>query len=111
MELDSKAPSNMDLINEVFDIEYPVNDSESVYYFIGFAEYINKNISTDKIFHFLKTLCTSNLTKKQKLELVDVLNIKNDLIKEQGQKQKVIYKERIVYREKKKNKLNNYDDY
>lgn len=101
--------NDMDLINSMFDVDYPnVTDNNSPYYYVGFGEYIIKKLSIKNFFYFFKTLCKNInlLSNDQKNEIINELNIEP--------KEKVIYKDKIIYKEKpiyKKPRLNSRDDY
>ena len=104
--------SDMDLLIDMMpdeSIVYNViEEGQSNEYYIGQAEYILKNIdSREHYFHFVNTILKDyhTLSKEQKNSIQDRLGIKSEVV------EKVVYKEKIVYKQAKKAKLNTYDDY
>jgi len=104
--------SDMDLIldmmpdeNVVFDkIESDKNNE----YYQGHAEHILKNIDTvDHYFHFIYTILKNyhTLTDEQQTTIRDRLGFKPEIV------ERVVFKEKIVYKEKKKSWVNQRDDY
>jgi len=104
--------SDMDLLmdmmpddNIIFENVLPNQTNE---YYEGHAEHILKNIDTaEHYFHFVKTILKDyyTLSKEQKKTIQDMLGIQPSI------KEKIVYKERIVYKVQKKPKMNSYDDY
>ena len=84
-----------------------MNKDEPKEYYIGKAEFILKQLNDNiNYFEFLKVILKKyhELNDNQKTELIEFMNI--------PEREKIIVKEKIVYREKKsKPKINNYDDY
>ena len=84
-----------------------LNNDEPKEYYIGKAEFILKQLDDNiNYFEFLKIFMKKyhTLTDSQKKELILFMNI--------PEREKIVIKEKIVYREKKsKPKINNYDDY
>ena len=84
-----------------------MNNDEPKEYYIGKAEFILKQLDDNiNYFEFLKIFMKKyhTLTDSQKKELIEYMNI--------PEREKIVIKEKIVYREKKsKPKINNYDDY
>ena len=84
-----------------------LNNDEPKEYYIGKAEFILKQLDDNiNYFEFLKIFMKKyhTLTDSQKKELIEYMNI--------PEREKIIIKEKIVYREKKsKPKINDYDDY
>ena len=108
--------SDMDLLVDYLE---GVPDENNVYsdievekgkpneYYQGQAEYILKNIdTTEHYFHFVNTVLKdyNKLTVEQKKIIQDRMGIVPVI------KEKVVMKEKIVYRSKKP-KINTYDDY
>ena len=103
--------SNMELLNEMFDIEYDSDDNISIdkdkYYYIGKAEKILLELNNiDYYFHFLKIIMKNinKLNEDQKDEIIKLFNIKPQ--------EKIIKK--YIYKKCTKNnkpKLNTLDDY
>ena len=104
--------SNMDLIldlmpdeNIVFDT---IEQNQTNEYYQGHGEHILKNINTpDHYFHFLSTILKDfhTLSDEQKQKIIKQLNIPPVI------KEKIVVKEKIVYKNHKKVNLNTYDDY
>jgi hypothetical protein len=106
------AHTDMDLLIDMMpdeSIVYNVIEpGQSNEYYQGHAEYILKNIdNTEHYYHFVKTILKNYhiLSKEQKESIQDSLGIKPRIV------EKVIVKEKVVYKQAKKAKLNNYDDY
>jgi len=104
--------SDMDLLIDMMPDESVVynviEEGQSNEYYQGQAEYILKNIdNTEHYFHFVNTILKDyhTLSKEQKESIQDSLGIQPKIV------EKVIYKEKIVYKQPKKAKLNTYDDY
>ena len=104
--------SNMDLIldlmpeeNIAFDV---IESGKTNEYYQGQAEHILKHIDTNEhYFHFISTILKNfhTLSDEQKQKIIKQLNIPPVI------KEKVIIKEKIVYKQAKKVNLNTYDDY
>ena len=102
--------SDLDIITDMFDTVYDdtINKDESKDYYIGKAENILKQFNNiDDFYYFLITLMKKypDLSIDQKQEIVKLLGVKPE--------EKIIYKEKIVYKKAKNTKpqLNSYDDY
>ena len=84
-----------------------MNKDEPKEYYIGKAEFILKQLDDNiNYFEFLKTILKKyhNLNDTQKAEIIEFMNI--------PEREKIVEKVKIVYKEKKsKPKINNYDDY
>lgn len=84
-----------------------MNKDEPKEYYIGKAEFVLKQLNDNiNYFEFLKVIFKKyhELNDNQKSELIEFMNI--------PEREKIVVKEKIVYREKKsKPKINNYDDY
>ena len=77
-------------------------------YYQAHAEHILKNIDTvDHYFHFVYTILKNyhTLTDEQQTKIRDRMGLKPELI------EKVVFKEKVVYKQDKKTKLNQWDDY
>ena len=104
--------SNMDLILDMMPDENvifeQVKEGETNEYYQGHAEHILKSISKEEhYFHFIHTILKDYqiLTPEHKQMIQDRLGIQPKVI------EKVVYKEKIVYKDKKKPMVNDYDDY
>jgi len=104
--------SDMDLLIDMMpdeSIVYNViEEGQSNEYYQGHAEYILKNIdSTEHYFHFVNTILKNYhiLSNEQKESIQKSLGIQPRIV------EKVVIKEKIVYKQSKKAKLNTYDDY
>lgn len=104
--------SDMDLLIDMMPDESVVYNvierGQSNEYYQGQAEYILKNIdNTEHYFHFVNTILKNyhTLSEEQKESIQDSLGIQPKIV------EKVIVKEKIVYKQPKKTKLNTYDDY
>lgn len=104
--------SDMDLLLDMMPSENIVYENietgKNNEYYIGHAEHILKNIDTDEhYFHFVYTILNKyhTLTSEQQMKLRDRMGIMPEIV------EKVIVKEKIVYKQSKKTKLNTYDDY
>jgi len=105
--------SDMDLIldmmpddNVIFDT---IESGKNNEYYQGHAEHILKNIDTSEhYFHFVNTILKNynTLSDEQKAKIRDRLGLKPVIV------EKVVIKEKIVYKKKdKKAQLNQWDDY
>jgi len=104
--------SDMDLIldmmpsdNVVYNV---IEEGKSNEYYQGQAEHILQNIDTDEhYYHFVYTILKKyhTLTDEQQIKIRDRMGIQPEIV------EKVVVKEKIVYKEKKKPKVNVYDDY
>ena len=77
-------------------------------YYQGHAEHILKQLdSVDHYFHFVNTILKNyhTLSDEQQTIIQDRLGIKPKIV------EKVVIKEKIVYKKEKKAKVNAYDDY
>tara|TARA_B100001057_G_C22831604_1_gene943601 strand:- start:1537 stop:1920 length:384 start_codon:yes stop_codon:yes gene_type:complete len=108
----SSMHSDMDLLIDMMpdeSIVYNViEEGQSNEYYQGHAEFILKNIdSTEHYFHFVNTILKDyhKLSKDQKQMIQDSLGIKPKIV------EKVVVKEKIVYKQAKRAQLNTYDDY
>ena len=104
--------SDMDLLIDMMGDENVVynviEEGQSNEYYQGHAEHILKNIdSVEHYFHFVNTILKNyhTLSKEQKDIIQDSLGIQPKVV------EKVVIKEKIVYKQSKKAKLNTYDDY
>jgi len=104
--------SDMDLILDMMpsdNIVYNVmEEGKSNEYYQGQAEHILQTIdNTEHYFHFVYTILKDyhKLTDSQRTKIRDRMGIIPEIV------EKVVIKEKIVYKEKKKPKLNEYDDY
>ena len=104
--------SDMDLILDMMpsdNVVYNVmEEGKSNEYYQGQAEHILKNIDTDEhYFHFVYTILKDyhKLTDEQRTKIRDRMGIIPEIV------EKVVIKEKIVYKEKKKPKVNDFDDY
>ena len=102
--------SDLDIITDMFDTAYDdkIENDKSKDYYIGKAENILKQFNNiDDFYYFLITLMKKypDLSIDQKQEIVKLLGVKPE--------EKIIYKEKIVYKKAKNTKpqLNSYDDY
>jgi len=104
--------SDMDLIldmmpddNVIFDT---IESGKNNEYYQGHAEHILKNIDTmEHYFHFVNTILKNyhKLTDEQQTKIRDRLGLKPELV------ERVVFKEKIVYKKEKKANLNRWDDY
>ena len=108
----SSMHSDMDLLIDIMpdeSIVYNVIEKgQSNEYYQGHAEFILKNIdSIEHYFHFVNTILKDyhKLSKDQKQMIQDSLGIKPKIV------EKVVVKEKIVYKQAKRVQLNTYDDY
>ena len=104
--------SNMDLILDMMPSENiifeNVKKGKSNEYYQGHAENILKNIDTvEHYFHFVNTILKNyhTLTENQQTKLRDRMGIMPEIV------EKIIYKDKIVYKKEKKSRVNCYDDY
>ena len=104
--------SDMDLLLDMMPSENIVYENiesgQTNEYYIGQAEHILKNIDTNEhYFHFIYTILKKyhTLTPEQQMKIRDRMGIMPEIVG------KVIVKEKIVYKEKKKPKVNDFDDY
>ena len=104
--------SDMDILMDMMPDENIVYDTiesdKNNEYYQGQAEHILKSIdTTEHYFHFVNTILKDyqKLTKEQKKIIQTSLGIQPKIV------EKVVVKEKIVYKQSKKAKLNCYDDY
>ena len=104
--------SNMDLILDMMPSENiifeQVKADETNEYYQGHAEHILQSIVKEEhYFHFVNTILKNyhDLTPEHKKLIEDRMGIIPEIV------ERVVIKEKIVYKEKKKPKLNEYDDY
>ena len=102
----------MDLLMDMMpdeNIAYDTIESgQSNEYYQGQAEHILKSIdTTEHYFHFVNTILKDyrKLTDEQKEIIQKSLGIEPKVV------EKVVVKEKVVYKQSKKAKLNCYDDY
>ena len=104
--------SDMDILLDMMPDEAIVYDTIEVNknneYYQGQAEHVLKSIdSTEHYFHFVNTILKDyhKLTNQQKDIIQHSLGIQPKVV------EKVVVKEKVVYKQSKKVKLNTYDDY
>tara|TARA_Y100000591_G_scaffold294759_1_gene283572 strand:- start:2710 stop:3036 length:327 start_codon:yes stop_codon:yes gene_type:complete len=104
--------SDMDILMDMMpdeNIAYDTIESDkNNEYYQGQAEHILKSIdTTEHYFHFVNTILKDyrKLTDEQKEIIQKSLGIQPKVV------EKVVVKEKIVYKQSKKAKLNCYDDY
>ena len=104
--------SDMDILMDMMPDEAIVYDTIEINknneYYQGQAEHILKSIdTTEHYFHFVNTILKDyqKLTTEQKKIIQTSLGIQPKIV------EKVVVKEKIVYKQSKKAKLNCYDDY
>ena len=104
--------SDMDILMDMMpdeNIAYDTIESDkNNEYYQGQAEHILKSIdTTEHYFHFVNTILKDyrKLTDEQKKIIQKSLGIQPKVV------EKVVVKEKIVYKQSKKAKLNCYDDY
>ena len=104
--------SDMDILMDMMpdeNIAYDTIESgQSNEYYQGQAEHILKSIdTTEHYFHFVNTILKDyqKLTTEQKKIIQTSLGIQPKVV------EKVVVKEKVVYKQSKKAKLNCYDDY
>ena len=104
--------SDMDILMDMMpdeNIAYDTIESDkNNEYYQGQAEHILKSIdTTEHYFHFVNTILKDyrKLTDEQKKIIQTSLGIQPKVV------EKVVVKEKIVYKQSKKAKLNCYDDY
>ena len=104
--------SDMDILMDMMpdeNIAYDTIESDkNNEYYQGQAEHILKSIdTTEHYFHFVNTILKDyrKLTDEQKKIIQTSLGIQPKVV------EKVVVKEKIVYKQSKKAKLNYYDDY
>ena len=104
--------SDMDILMDMMpdeNIAYDTIESgQSNEYYQGQAEHILKSIdTTEHYFHFVNTILKDyrKLNDQQKEIIQTSLGIEPKVV------EKVVVKEKIVYKQSKKAKLNCYDDY
>ena len=104
--------SDMDLLLDMMpdeNIAYEnVEPSQTNEYYQGHAEHILKQLdSVDHYFHFVNTILKNyhTLSKEQQKIIQDRLGIKPKIV------EKVVIKEKIVYKKEKKARINSFDDY
>ena len=104
--------SDMDILMDMMpdeNIAYDTIESDkNNEYYQGQAEHILKSIdTTEHYFHFVNTILKDyrKLTDEQKKIIQNSLGIQPKVV------EKVVVKEKIVYKQSKKAKLNCYDDY
>ena len=104
--------SDMDILMDMMpdeNIAYDTIESgQSNEYYQGQAEHILKSIdTTEHYFHFVNTILKDyrKLNDQQKEIIQKSLGIEPKVV------EKVVVKEKVVYKQSKKAKLNCYDDY
>ena len=107
--------SDMDILMDMMpeeSIAYDTIESgKTNEYYQGYAEHILKsmdtNDTTEPYFHFVYTILKdySKLTDQQKEIIQTTLGIQPKIV------EKVVIKEKVVYKQAKKARLNTYDDY
>jgi Mg2+ and Co2+ transporter CorA len=104
--------SDMDLLLDMMpdeNIAYEnVEPGQTNEYYQGHAEHILKQLdSVDHYFHFVNTILKNyhTLSDEQQTIIQGRLGIKPIIV------DKVVIKEKIVYKKEKKAQLNSYDDY
>jgi len=104
--------SDMDILMDMMpdeNIAYDtIESNKNNEYYQGQAEHILKSIdTTEHYFHFVNTILKDyrKLTDEQKKIIQTSLGIQPKIV------EKVVVKEKIVYKQSKKAKLNTYDDY
>ena len=104
--------SDMDILMDMMPDEAIVYDTIEVNknneYYQGQAEHVLKSIdSTEHYFHFVNTILKDyhKLTNQQKDIIQHSLGIQPKVV------EKVVVKEKVVYKQAKKARLNTYDDY
>jgi Mg2+ and Co2+ transporter CorA len=104
--------SDMDLLLDMMpdeNIAYEnVEPGKTNEYYQGHAEHILKQVdSIDHYFHFVNTILKNyhTLSEEQQQIIQDRLGIKPKIV------EKVVIKEKIVYKKEKKARVNAFDDY
>jgi len=104
--------SDMDILMDMMpdeNIAYDtIESNKNNEYYQGQAEHILKSIdTTEHYFHFVNTILKDyrKLTDEQKKIIQTSLGIQPKIV------EKVVVKEKVVYKQSKKAKLNTYDDY
>ena len=104
--------SDMDLLLDMMPNENIVYENvepgETNEYYQGHAEHILKQLdSVDHYFHFVNTILKNyhTLSEEQQTIIQDRLGIKPKIV------EKVVIKEKIVYKKEKKARVNAFDDY
>lgn len=104
--------SDMDILMDMMPDETIVYDTvepgKTNEYYQGHAEHILNSIdTTDHYFHFVHTILKDyhKLTNEQRDIIQTSLGIRPKVI------EKVVIKEKVVYKQPKKARLNTYDDY
>ena len=104
--------SDMDLLLDMMpdeNIAYEnVEPEQTNEYYQGHAEHILKQLdSVDHYFHFVNTILKNyhTLSEEQQQIIQDRLGIKPKIV------EKVVIKEKIVYKKEKKARVNAFDDY
>ena len=104
--------SDMDLLLDMMpdeNIAYEnVEPNKTNEYYQGHAEHILKQLdSVDHYFHFVNTILKNyhTLSEEQQTIIQDRLGIKPKIV------EKVVIKEKVVYKKEKKARVNAYDDY
>ena len=104
--------SDMDILMDMMpdeNIAYDtIESNKNNEYYQGQAEHILKSIdTTEHYFHFVNTILKDyrKLTDEQKKIIQTSLGIQPKIV------EKVVVKEKVVYKQSKKAKLNCYDDY
>jgi len=104
--------SDMDLLLDMMPNENIVYENvepgQTNEYYQGHAEHILKQLdSVDHYFHFVNTILKNyhTLSEEQQTIIQDRLGIKPEIV------EKIVIKEKIVYKEKKKARVNAFDDY
>jgi len=104
--------SDMDLIldmmpddNIVFET---IESGKNNEYYQAHAEHILRNIdNADHYFHFVNTILKNyhTLSDEQQTKVRDRMGLKPKLV------ERIVFKEKVVYKSEKKAKLNQWDDY
>jgi len=104
--------SDMDLILDMMPDENVIFDTiesgKNNEYYQGHAEHILRNIdNVDHYFHFVNTILKNyhTLTDEQQTTIRDRMGLKPKLV------ERIVFKEKVVYKSEKKAKLNQWDDY
>lgn len=104
--------SDMDILMDMMPDETIVYDTiepgQTNEYYQGQAEHILKHIdTTEHYFHFVTTILKgyTKLTDTQKELIQNKMGIQPKIV------EKVVVKEKVVYKQAKKARLNTYDDY
>ena len=106
--MDSDMNLILDMMPDENVIFENVESDKSNEYYQGHAEHILRNIDTpEHYFHFVYTILKNyhTLTSEQQIKIRDRIGFEPEII------EKVVFKEKIVYKQDKKAKLNQWDDY